>query len=123
LEPVPVTAIIGNGTEIDAVRLDDGREVAVDAIFTAGAPRPHDDFLAPLGLDRNEGSFGSFLTVDFAGRTSEERIWAVGNVVNPTANVPMSIGAGALTGGAVNGALVGWDFDLAMQAHVVATGS
>ncbi|GAB3386530.1 NAD(P)/FAD-dependent oxidoreductase [Humibacter soli] len=123
LEAAPVTAIVGNGTAIEAVRLDDGRDVAIDAVFTAGAPRPHDGFLAPLGLDRTEGPFGSFLTVDFAGRASDDRIWAVGNVVNPTANVPMSIGAGALTGGAVNGALVGWDFDRAMQVEVAATGS
>ncbi|MFC6354913.1 FAD-dependent oxidoreductase [Luethyella okanaganae] len=115
LEPAPVTEILGEGSTIGAVRLDDRREVSVDAIFTAGAPRPHDDFLAPLGLARSETPFGSFLTVDPTGKTSDDRIWAIGNVVNPAANVPMSIGAGAFTGGVVNGALVTWDFDTAAQ--------
>ncbi|CCH78075.1 Methyltransferase type 11 [Nostocoides japonicum T1-X7] len=115
VEPEPVAEILGEGPAIDAVRLRDGREVAVDAIFTAGAPRPHDGFLAALGLDRSETPFGSFLAVDDTGRTSDDRVWAIGNVVSPMANVPMSIGAGAFTGGAVNGALVTWDVEAALR--------
>lgn len=111
-----VAEILGEGTTITAVRLENGSEVPLDAIFTGGAPRPLDEFLAPVELDRTENPFGSFLAVDFAGKTSDDRIWAIGNVVNPGANVPMSIGAGAMTGGAVNGALVAWDFEDAVIA-------
>ncbi len=110
----PVREIRGEGTALSAVRLESGTEVALDAIFTGGVPRPLDDFLASLELDRAEGPFGSFLRVDVAGRTSDERIWAAGNVVNPGANVPKSMGDGAMTGAAVNGALVSWDFDDAL---------
>lgn len=113
LEPAPVTEILGDGTAIAAVRLEDGREMPVDAIFTAGAPRPHEDFLTPLGLAREETPFGSFLAVDPMGKTSDERIWAVGNIANPAANVPLSIGTGSFTGAGVNAALVTWDFDAA----------
>ncbi|MGB4777927.1 FAD-dependent oxidoreductase [Microbacterium sp.] len=115
LEPAPVTEVLGEGTAIAAVRLGDGRDVPVDAIFTAGAPRPHEDFLAPLDLAREESPFGSFLAVDAMGRTSDERIWAVGNIANPAANVPLSIGAGSLAGAGVNAALVTWDFDAAVH--------
>lgn len=115
LEPAPVAEILGDGTAIAAVRLEDGREVPVDALFTIGAPRPHEDFLAPLGLAREESMFGSFLAVDALGRTSDERIWATGNVANPAANVPLSIGAGSFAGAGVNAALVTWDFDTAVQ--------
>ncbi|MGO1507642.1 MAG: NAD(P)/FAD-dependent oxidoreductase [Microbacterium sp.] len=116
LEPAPVTAVLGEGTAISAVRLEDGREVYLDAIFTVGAPRPHEAFLASLQLERQETPFGSFIAVDPMGKTSDDRVWAVGNLVNPGANVPMSIGAGAFTGGAVNAALVAWDFDDAAAA-------
>ena len=111
----PVVEVLGDGPRVTGVRTADGRLVELDAIFTAGAPRPHDAFLADLGLARADLPFGlgSFLAVDPTGRTSHERVWAVGNVVNPMANVPMAIGAGAFTGGAVNGALVEEDFDLA----------
>ncbi len=113
LETASVAEIVGEGTAVSAVRLDDGRESPVDAIFTVGMPRPHEDFLAPLGLARDDTPFGSFVAVDAAGRTSDDRIWAIGNVVNPAANVPMSIGAGSFAGAAVNAALVSWDFDAA----------
>lgn len=114
LESSPVVEIAGEGTAMSAVRLEDGREVAVDAVFTVATLRPHDGFLASWGLARDETPFGSFLAVDATGRTSDDRIWAVGNVVNPGANVPMSIGAGAFTGAAVNAALVARDFDAAV---------
>ena len=113
LIPDAVVAIDGDGEGISSVRTADGRAVPVDALFTAGTPRPRDEFLAQLNLARTENSLGFFLTVDLAGRTSNERIWAAGNVVNPTANVPLCIGAGSLTGAAVNAALVGEDFDKA----------
>ncbi|MGO1849168.1 NAD(P)/FAD-dependent oxidoreductase [Microbacterium sp.] len=112
-----VTEIFGEGTDISGVRTAEG-DVELDAIFTAGTPRPHDGFLAGLDLERDELPFGmgSFLKVDPTGKTSHPRVWAIGNVVNPMANVPMVIGAGAFTGGAANGFLVEEDFDLAVEA-------
>src|SRR5690606_39235145 len=101
----PVVEVLGEGGEVSGVRLGDGRTVAVGAIFTMGEALPHDDFLAHLALDRSDTPFGAFLAVDATGRTSAERIWAAGNVVSPTANVPLSMGAGAMAGAAVNGAL------------------
>lgn len=116
LVTAPVIELLGDDGGMTRVRTADRVVTAVDAIFTAGAPRPHDGFLAGLSLERTEQPFGlgSFLTVDPMGKTSHDRIWATGNVVNPMANVPMAIGAGAFTGGAVNGALVEEDFDLAL---------
>lgn len=114
-----VVEVLGDGDGVSGVRTADGAVTAVDAIFTGGTPRPHDAFLAGLRLDRAESPFGqgSFLRVDPAGRTSHPRVWAVGNIVNPNANVPMSIGSGALTGGAVNGALVDEDFAVALASE------
>ncbi|WP_439593392.1 NAD(P)/FAD-dependent oxidoreductase [Microbacterium sp.] len=105
-----VAEVRGDGATLTEVRLENGTVHAVDALFTMGAARPHDDFLAHLGLDRTDTPVGSFLAVDPTGRTSSPRIWAAGNVVNPMANVPLSMGAGAMVGGAVNGALVDEDF-------------
>jgi len=62
------------------------------------------------------------LKVDETGKTSHNRIWAVGNVVNPMANVPMAIGAGAFTGGAVNGMLVEDDFARAAARAIASPG-
>ena len=110
-----VVEVLGEGTEVTGARLSSGRVVELGAIFTAAASRPHDGFLAPLRLDRADTPAGSFLAVDQMGRTSHPRIWAAGNIVNPSANVPMSMGAGAMAGAALNAALVEEDFDDAVN--------
>lgn len=117
LVAAPVVEVVGDGDRVTAVRTADGREVEVDALFTAGAPRPHDEFLAPLGLARTDTPTGSFLAVDGTGRTSHRRVWAVGNVVDPAAGVPMAMGAGAAAGAAVNAALVAEDVDAALRGR------
>jgi thioredoxin reductase/SAM-dependent methyltransferase len=114
LVDTPVAEVLEDEGRLTGVRLTDGDEVGLDAMFVAATPRPHDEFLAGLNLERSESPMGSFITVDPTGRTSHPRIWAIGNVINPGANVPISIGAGAMTGGAVNMALVSEDFDHAV---------
>jgi len=113
LVDTPVTALTDG-----AARLADGREIPLDALFAAPTPRPHDDFLSALELERQDTPMGSFLAVDPTGRTSHPRIWAVGNVANPAANVPISIAAGSMAGAMLNMTLVGEDADdaLAEQA-------
>ena len=101
-----VVAIEGEDAAPLAVRTADGAVTEVDAIFTGGAPRPHEGFLDHLGLDRTENPMGSFLAGGMTGATSDPRIWVAGNVSNPGATVPMAMGAGAMAGAAVNGALV-----------------
>lgn len=115
-----VAQIVGDDERIDGVRLGDGRTGAVDALFAAGTPEPHDRFLDHLGLDRTETPFGRFLTVDPRGKTSADRIWAVGNVADPGANIPVAIAAGSMAGAAVNATLVADDFDRAAPAAVLA---
>ncbi|GGR40671.1 methyltransferase [Nocardioides luteus] len=114
LVPSPVVEVLGEGDQVTAVRTADGQTTEVGAIFTAGELRPHDDFLSHLGLDRTDTPAGSFLAVDATGKTSSERIWAVGNVSNPMANVPISMSAGTMAGSFVNATLVGEDFDRAV---------
>lgn len=112
----PVVEVIGEGGQVTGVRTADGVAREVDAIFTAGAPHPHDEFLAGLALARADQpmGLGSFLAIDTAGKTSHPRVWAVGNVVNPMGNVPVSVGTGSMTGAAVNGFLVDEDFARAL---------
>lgn len=107
--PGKVLELLGDDDQLAAVRTAGGT-VELDALFTAGTPQPHDSAVAHLGLERADTPWGSFLTVDPTGKTSADRVWAVGNVTNPGANVPMAIGAGALAGGAINAALVADDF-------------
>ena len=112
-----VTEVVGEGDSIEAVCTEDGQRHPLDALFAMAQPRTHDAFLAHLELARSETPFGSYLAVDPMGKTSDERIWAAGNVTNPMANVPVSIAAGTMAGAALNGVLTAADFDAAVQAQ------
>lgn len=118
IEREPVLELLGDAPDLTGVRLRDERTIPLDAMFTMATPRPHDGFLAGLNLVRVETPHGLFLAVDAGGRTSSRRIWAAGNVVNPMANVPQSMGAGAVAGAAAHGALVEEDFELAVAASL-----
>ena len=107
----PVVEVTGDGGCGLEVRTADGANVAVDALFTAGRPRPRDGFLAGLTLDRADTPVGNFLQVDATGRTSHDRVWAVGNVADPGQNVPGAVSSGAMAGAVVNMTLVTEDFD------------
>ena len=112
-----VEQIAGAGRDIEGVRTADGRTHAIDALFAGGAPRPHDEALAALDLDRTDALGTSLIAVQPDGATSHPRVWAAGNVVDPMANVPMAASAGAMAGARVNGFLVGEDFDSAVAAR------
>ncbi|MFC4554924.1 NAD(P)/FAD-dependent oxidoreductase [Georgenia faecalis] len=112
----PVVEVLADGDAVTGVRTADGRLVEVGAVFTGGTLRPHDAMVAHLDLARADGPGPSVLAVDPTGRTSNPRIWAVGNVRDPMANVPLVIGAGAMAGAVVNMALVEQEFDDAVAA-------
>lgn len=113
--PSAITEVVRDGDAMRGARTAEGDLTPLDAIFTAGALRPHDHPVAGLSLERADGPFGSFLAVDAMGRTSHPRIWAAGNVVAPMANVPVSMGAGSMAGAAVNATLVAADADAAVR--------
>lgn len=101
-----VRRVIDDTQRLTGVELEDGTRVPLDAIFTAPALTPADDVLRMLGAQTTDGPVGTFVAVDATGRTSVNGVWAAGNVVDPMANVPVSIGAGAQAAGAINHDLV-----------------
>lgn len=114
IESEPVTAITGSAPGIDGLTLTDGRTVPVEVIFTGGILRPRADYLAGLDLDQDELPFGTAISAGATGRTSHRLIWAVGNLSQPMANVPVAMAAGTTAGAHVNGDLVEQDFDQAL---------
>lgn len=111
----PVAEILSEDGRLSGVRLTDGREIGLDAVFVASAARPHDDLVAHLELERTSNPMGSFLATDMTGKTSHPRIWAVGNVSNPGATVPVSMSAGSMAAGMANMDLITEEFDRAVS--------
>ena len=99
---------------LTGVQLRDGEVVDVGAIFTGPTMVPRDELLVSLGAATRELNGRPWVAVDADGRTSVPGVWAAGNVVDPRANVPVSLGAGALIAGAINADLVREDVDRAL---------
>jgi thioredoxin reductase len=109
----PVAEVRGDADGVTGVRTADGSVIPIDAVFLTAPTAPQDAFVRGLGLDRSEGSMGSFIAVNTTGATSHPRVWAAGNVVNPGASVPVAAAAGSAAGAAVNMALADEDFRIA----------
>lgn len=65
---------------------------------------PHDDLLTGLGCERDPAT--GMVATDRTGRTSAPGVWAVGNVVDPRAQVVTAAGMGSAAAFAVNVDLV-----------------
>jgi thioredoxin reductase len=119
IEPGAVAALQVVGEQVTGVDLGD-RVIPVDVVFTAPTLRPNDALLRSLGAATTAD--GSWVAVDPDGRTSVPGVWAVGNVVEPRANVSYSLGLGSLIAGAINGDLVLDDIAHALATAGSATG-
>ncbi|WP_203581180.1 NAD(P)/FAD-dependent oxidoreductase [Microbacterium hibisci] len=86
-----------------------GHVIEVGVVFTGPTMRPRDGLLRRLGASTTATELGEWVEVDDDGRTSVAGVWAVGNVVNPRANVSVSLGVGSLVAGALNADLVAAD--------------
>jgi thioredoxin reductase len=106
-----IHSIVADGDRLRGIELADGEVLAVDVIFTHTKVTPNDSLLRALGADLNQDGWA---VVDASGRTSVPSVWAIGNLVSASANVPVSIAAGSMAGGAINMDLVAEDIALAI---------
>ena len=98
-----IRGIVADDDRLRGIELEDGAVLEIDVIFTHTAVTPNDALLRAVGAEVNEDGWP---VIDLTGRTSVETVWAIGNLVNSGANVPVSIAAGAMAGAAVNMDLV-----------------
>ncbi len=112
----PISRVVIESGRITGVQLDDGENLDTDVVFVRPRTLPHDDLLVQLDAESSEGPEGRWVTVDAFGRTSVPGVWAAGNVVNPTATVPVAAAAGATAGASINADLVEEDTRLAIAA-------
>lgn len=106
VEDRAVTAVVASDGALSGLRLADGSVVGLDVVFAEPLPVALDGPLRDLGAETTESPFGGWVAVDATGRTSMDGVWAVGNVANPGALVPVAMGAGAAAALAINGELV-----------------
>lgn len=101
-----IEEVVAADGQLAGLRLTGGKHIALDAFFTIPSFLAADGLLAALGAETTDGPTGTLVRGDETGRTSIGGVWAAGNVVNPAANDPVPVGAGARAGAAINYDLV-----------------
>lgn len=118
VEPRRIASVTSTDGVLSGLRLHDGAELPVDAVFVRPRSLPADELLHSLGAASDPGPDGhNWVTVDATGRTSIPGVWAAGNVVNPAATVPVSAAAGSTAGAAINADLVDDEIRTALSAN------
>jgi thioredoxin reductase len=97
------------------VELAGGEVVARSAVFVLPRMVPRDGLLTDLGCERDASGR---VSTDRAGRTSVPGVWAVGNVVDPRAQVVTAAGMGSAAALAINTDLVQEDVERAVKEHL-----
>ncbi len=96
-----VSGLVVENEELRGVRLADGTVEALSALFVPPRFVANDTVLSELGCELGDDGW---VQVDPSGLTSVPGVWAVGNVVDPHAQVVNAAAAGAKAAIAVN-----WD--------------
>lgn len=114
VESRPPSRLVVREDRLTGVELQGGDVIPVDALFTTPILKSNEEYLDGLALEREESKLGGFLKTDKAGRTSNPKVWAVGNVARPAETVPMVLAAGSAAGAAVNMDLIEEEFETAL---------
>lgn len=106
IERSPVVAVLGSGNDLSAVRLEDGREIALAGLFVAPSTRPVDTLAEQLGCAYDEGPWGPVLRVDELKQTTVAGVFAAGDNASAMASVSLAVAAGTMAGVAAHQSLL-----------------
>ena len=104
--------VVDDSDHLRGLQMDDGCVVPREALFVPPRFVPNNALLVGLGCHVDADGWAS---VDTTGRTSVPGVWAVGNVVDPRAQVITAAGAGSAAAIALNADLVDDDVRRAVR--------
>lgn len=106
IERTPVVELLGPGTDLEALRLADGREVAAEAAFTAPRTRMASPLAEQLGCAFVDGATGPNIEVDEMQQTTVPGVFAAGDAATSMYNATLASAAGVMAGVAAHRSLV-----------------
>jgi thioredoxin reductase len=106
VERTPVVELLGTAPELEAVRLSDGRVVALGAIFTGPRVRMASPLAEELGCAFDDGPMGPYIRVDDSKQTTVPGVYAAGDAASPMYNATLASAAGFLAGVGAHQSLV-----------------
>jgi len=106
IEPAPVRALQGDGAQLSAIELTDGRTSGVDALYLGPRTRLNSAIGQQLGCELDEGRFGSIIRTDDAKMTTVSGVYAAGDIMRDAHNVTWASADGVTAGMAVHRSLI-----------------
>ncbi|EZP69570.1 Pyridine nucleotide-disulfide oxidoreductase family protein [Sphingomonas paucimobilis] len=106
IEPVPVLGLAGEGTELSAVELADGRSSAVSALYIAPRSCLNSPVAEQLGARIDEGPMGPIIHTDGDKMTSVPGLYAAGDLARALHSVSWAVADGVTAGTSAHRALV-----------------
>lgn len=106
VEPAPIVALSGEEQALSALRLADGREAAVDALFVASRVRFNSALAEQLGCAIDEGPMGPFIRTDDSRQTTVPGVYAAGDIARAMHNATWAAADGVTAGASAHQALV-----------------
>ncbi|BCP52597.1 hypothetical protein K32_12140 [Kaistia sp. 32K] len=106
MEPAKIAALEGTETELTGVRFEDGRVVALDALFTASRTRMASPIAEQLGCAFDDGMLGPVLRTDAMKMTTVPGVYAAGDIARGMHNATFASADGVMAGTGLHQALI-----------------
>jgi thioredoxin reductase len=106
IEPAPVESLVGEGTDLSALRLKDGRECPLEALFIGPPYRFSSDIADRLGCAIEAGPLGSTITVDEMKATNVAGVYAAGDITRMGHTVTFACADGVMAALAIHRSLI-----------------
>ncbi len=106
IEPAPVRALHGEGAQLSAIELIDGRTSGVAALYLGPRTRLNSEIAHQLGCELEEGPFGRIIRTDPQKMTTVPGVYAAGDITRGAHNLTWASADGVTAAMAVHRALI-----------------
>lgn len=106
IEPARVTALQGTAAGLSSLRLEDGRDASIDALYIAPRSRFNSQIAEQLGCAVDDGPLGPLIRTDAAKLTSVPGVYAAGDIARAPHNASWAASDGVTAGVSLHQALV-----------------
>lgn len=106
IERTPVVGVEGTSPQLSAVRLQDGRTVAIDALYVGASFVPRSLIGEQLGCAFEAGPLGPFLRTDDRRQTTVAGVYAAGDIARAFHNATMASADGVMAGAFAHQSLI-----------------
>lgn len=106
IEPTPIIALEGENAALSSLRLTDGRDVPIDALYLAPRSRLNSPLAEQLGCAIDDGPLGPIIRTDAAKLTTVPGVYAAGDAARAPHSVSWAAADGVTAGVSLHQALV-----------------